>query len=120
MNLYKPYPQLNKVRALYSRNDNVFQAVTIFQAIVAVLTIPVASAICAAAAVVFTQRNSYNSKITLRQTMVLADKGWTDVELLSRLAFKGWKRHGSSLLVIAIVVHLLGMYDVPFQRWLIN
>jgi hypothetical protein len=112
MALYQPSALLDEVRSLYSRNDNVFQAITIFQAIVAVLTIPVASGICAAAAVIFTQRNAYNSKITLRQTMVLADTGWTDVELLSRLAFKGWKRYGSNLLAIAIIVHLLGMHSV--------
>ena len=112
MDIYQPYPILNEVRARYSRNDDIFQAITIFQAIVAVLTIPVASAICTAAAVIFTQRNSYNSRLTLRQTMVLADKGWTDVELLTKLALKGWKLYGSSLLAIAIAVHLLGMHNV--------
>lgn len=101
--------------ALYTRNTQVFQAITIFQAIVAVLTIPITSAICTAAAVIFTQRNVYNSKITLRQTIVLADKGWTDVELLTDIVLKGWKRYGTNFLAIAIVIHVLGKSAFSFD-----
>ena len=66
---------LGEVQASYMMNDNLYQAVRIFQCIVAVLTIPATSAICAGAAVVFTQRNKHSARMTLRQTMVLADKG---------------------------------------------
>lgn len=59
----------------YVHNENLYLALRILQSVVAVVTIPTTSAICAQGAVIFMQRNEHNAAMTLRQTIVLADKG---------------------------------------------
>lgn len=77
------------------------------QSIVAILTVPVTSYVCAKASVVFVQR--CRSRLTLRQTMVLADWGWTSLDIYQKLVLKQFPKYGSSLLIIAVVLNLLGM-----------
>lgn len=57
------------------RNDKLYRAARTIQTIVAVLTIPLTSAVCSAAAVVFVQTKTRQRNLTMRQMMTLADKG---------------------------------------------
>lgn len=92
----------------YVNNERLYQAIRFLQAIVAVLTIPATSAICAQGAVIFMQRNKHDAGLSLRQMMVLADKGWTDMGVLSSILHESWERFGSRFLFIAVALHLLG------------
>ena len=96
------------MRNLYIRSEHIFRAARIIQAIASVLTIPLTSAVCSKAAVVFVQQRRQRLGFSLRQLMVLADKGWTDPEVIWRLICAGWKRYGSSFLYLAILLHILG------------
>jgi len=95
-------------QALYTRNEQYFRASRVIQAIVGVVTIPLTSAVCSKAAVAFIQRRKQSLGFSMRQLMVLADKGWTDPNVLGRVMFAGWKRYGSSFLLAAILLNLLG------------
>jgi hypothetical protein len=59
---------------LYISNAVWFRAARVLAAIVATLTIPMATSVCTRAAVAFHQRQ----RLTLRQTMTLADKAWIE------------------------------------------
>lgn len=93
---------------LFAKSERYLRAARIVQSLVSVLTIPLTSAVCSQAAVVYIQRKRGNNVPTLRQSMALADKGWTDIALLRKLFFGGWSQHKSSLLLFAVVLHLLG------------
>lgn len=92
----------------YIANEYLYLAIQFLQAVVAVLTIPTTTAICAQGAVIYMQRNRRNGGLTLRQTIVLADKGWTDIGVLSHVLRRGWKRFGTCFLAIAVAIHVLG------------
>ena len=74
-------------RKQYEDNDWWTRIVRTTNAIVAVTTVPVTSAVCAKAAVIYCQTPSGTRRpgLTLRQTLALADKGWSNVSVLSRL-----------------------------------
>lgn len=92
------------------------QVTGIIQSIVTVSTLPLTSAVCSNAAVVFTQRRCATGGISLRQTMVLADKGWMDVQVYAQLLRGHWKRYGSAFLYIAIALNVLGrLRRAPFH-----
>lgn len=75
-------------------------------AVMAVLAIPISSAICARAAVAYTQ---IKRSLNLRQTLALADRGWWDPFILSRLVLPGGLgRYGTPFLVFAAIVCVLG------------
>lgn len=94
--------------AKYVTNDKLYRAIRILQSVVAMLTIPTTSAICSQAAVIFIQRKRFNVGLTLRQMMVLADKGWTEIGLVSDIIHEGWKMFGSRFLLVAVAIHILG------------
>ena len=76
---------------------------------VSLLTIPLTSAVCAAAAVPWLQSNGQG--MSLRQVMALADKGWTSPYIYARLLRpSGWKRYGSSFIALALLLNALGDY----------
>lgn len=88
--------------ALYVTNEKWYQAARVIQSIAGILTIPLTSAVCSAAAVVFIQRHGKTSNLTMRQLLALADKGWTDTSLywqLVRGPRRWWKRYCSSFLL---------------------
>ncbi|KAJ7649115.1 hypothetical protein DFH06DRAFT_996603 [Mycena polygramma] len=100
---------------LYARSEEWFRAARVLSAIVATLTIPIATAVCTRAAVAFQQRK----RLTLRQTMTLADKAWTDPATWLRLAGAGITRRASfasSFLIAAILLNLLGGIIAPLQQ----
>ncbi|GFF23532.1 hypothetical protein IFM61606_08860 [Aspergillus udagawae] len=68
------------------------------------------------AAVAYMQRKRGPQHPTLRQSMALADKGWTDLVLLKNLVFGGWNKYRSSLLRFALLLHLLGAAISPVQQ----
>lgn len=47
---------------------------------------------------------------TLRQTMVLADKSWSDLVLIGKLVLGGWKKYGPRFLFLAVGLILLGAF----------
>ena len=96
------------IHGLYTRNEQYFRASRVLQAVVGVLTIPLTSAICSKAAVAYVQQRKQSSGFSMRQLMVLADRGWTDPGVMSKVLFDGWKRYGSSFLLAAILLNLLG------------
>ena len=98
----------------YAKNDNWFRAARVIQSIVSVLTIPLTSAVCSSAAVVFIQRNG-KSNLSLRQLMTFSDKTWADPATYPR-SFISWKRYGSSLLTFAILLNGLGFVISPLQE----
>ena len=78
--------------------------------VVALLTIPLTSAVCASAVVPWLQRRG--QKMSVRQLMTLADKGWTSPYVYSKLVtMTGWKRYGSSFIALALLLNALGEFS---------
>jgi hypothetical protein len=97
--------------AIWARNENWLQAALVIWSIVNLSTIPLTSTVCAYAAVRFTQYSSAGRNLTLRQTLVLADRGWINIPFLAKVIFN-YKKHGrnavSRFVLIAIALHFLG------------
>ncbi|PYI08676.1 hypothetical protein BO78DRAFT_395536 [Aspergillus sclerotiicarbonarius CBS 121057] len=106
--------------ALYVKNERWYHAARVVQSIVSLVTLPLTSAVCSSAAVIFMQRRQWLSSrdLTIRQTMVLADKGWTDLLTYARLHFvsSGWKRYGSPFLFFAIGLNGLASTIGPLRE----
>ena len=94
----------------FSKSERYLRSARILQSVVSVLTIPLTSAVCSQAAAVYIQKKRGRNRPTLRQSMALADKGWTDIMLVSKLFFGGWNKYRSSLLVFALFLNLLGAF----------
>lgn len=99
----------------YTTSENWYRAARVIQSITSVLTIPLTSAVCSSAAVIYLQQSSQAS---LRQLMTIADRGWTSPETYYRLVATktGWKRHGSRFLLLAILLSILGGLIAPLQQ----
>ncbi|KAJ7720621.1 hypothetical protein B0H16DRAFT_1335984 [Mycena metata] len=98
---------------LYVQREEWFRAARVLASIVATLTIPVVTAVCTCAAVAFHQRK----RLTLRQTMMLADKAWIDPGTWLRLLIVDGRRSiASSFLFAAIFLNLLGAIIAPLQQ----
>lgn len=108
--LYKT--PIRELPHIFSLNERYFRAARFLQPVASVLTIPLTSMVCSCAAVAFLQRQPSRGGHgpTLRQTMMLADKGWTDPVLISKLVAGGWKRYGSVFLLMAMLLNLLGRH----------
>lgn len=106
--------------SLYRKNQRWYHAARVIQSIVGVLTIPLTSAVCSSAAVIFIQKRHARGGLSMRQVITIADKGWTDIPTYIRtfpfFGTKGWKRYGSSFLLLAIFVNLLGLVISPLQE----
>ena len=105
--------------SLFSKTKQYLRAARIVQSLVSVLTLPLTPAVCSQAAVVYIQRRRGGGRPTLRQSMALADKGWTDLVVLKNLVVGGWKKYKSSLLLFAMFLHLLGEFKICLVRDLI-
>jgi hypothetical protein len=88
-----------------TKHENLLRAAQIVQAIATLLTIPFTSAICSMALVAFIQTGSLRTKLTLRQTMALADQGWISPRILTRVS-----KVGSLPLYFAFGLTLVGKY----------
>jgi hypothetical protein len=91
--------------SLVTKHSNFIRAAQIVQAVTALLTIPITSAICSMALVAFIQTGSLRTRMSLRQTMALADQGWISPKIWTKV-FKV----GSLPLYLAFGLTLLGMY----------
>lgn len=109
-----PYGDVYPSSTAYVRNERWFRAARVAQAIVAVVTLPLTSAVCSHAAVVFMQSKAKSSKLSLRQTMVLADRGWAQYDVYTQLLRGRWRLYGSTLLYLALALNLLGMSSPPY------
>ena len=68
--------------------------------VLAAVSLPLTSTVCASAAIVYTQRSR---AISMRQMLVLADKGWLDVETWTSLIGPVSRRTRSGLLLSSIL-----------------
>lgn len=106
----------NYFHSLYVRNERWYRAAQIIQSIVTVFTIPLTSAVCSSAAVIYIQRRR---GLSLLQMMTLADKGWNDLRTYGRtfpyFGTDAWKRYGSFFLLLAMFVNILGAVLSPLQ-----
>ncbi|KAG8630013.1 hypothetical protein KVT40_001632 [Elsinoe batatas] len=111
---------------VFDRNEEWVRATRFLQALVTVLAIPMASAACSSAAVLFTQNLSLNQRpLSLRQLLVLADRGWSDPETITRFLRPGqvrkdWSRYGTRLLGVSILLALLSGITSPIQEVLVR
>jgi hypothetical protein len=101
-----PY-SYNASFGIFAQSERYLTAARVLQSVASALTIPLTSTVCSCAAVGFLQRRRQGGP-TLRQSMVLADRGWSDPVLIAKLVAGGWKRYGSRFLLSAIVLNLLG------------
>lgn len=109
----KVYPSASEtedLQKMYAQNEEWHRAARVIQSIAAVLTIPLTSAVCASAAVVYLQHCTKGQPptFTLRQMTVLADKGWTNIGTYYHLITGRWSRYKSVLLFWAVLLHVLG------------
>jgi hypothetical protein len=77
------------IHAQYVKSEEIYRVARTVQAVVGVLTIPLTLAVCSAAAVVFSQPGSRERNLTLRQTMTLAEKGWTEIGFIGHIRLLG-------------------------------
>ena len=94
----------------YLKSKEIYRAARTVQAVVTVLTIPLTSAVCSAAAVVFVQSKIKKRHLTMRQMMALADKGWTDPTTIAKLMVGRGRRLSSSFLIFALLLNLFGEF----------
>ena len=106
-------------RADYINSDRWRQAASIGSAIVSAVGIPLTSAICAGATSVYCQRESTGRMpfLTLRQTLALADKGWSDIGVICNLTRPSTSRKTrSGLLVFSIGLVSLGEQLLQYMK----
>lgn len=103
-----------------NRNDiktRSYRAARTLQVVTNVATLPVISFVCAWAAAVFVQNQRDACSLRLRQVVTLADRAWSNPMQYVRLLFypTGFKRYGSSMLYLAIFIHIFGAITYPIQ-----
>ncbi|PGH12453.1 hypothetical protein AJ79_04289 [Helicocarpus griseus UAMH5409] len=116
---------LDERREVYAQSERFLRAARILQNVASVMTIPMTSAICSYAAVIFLQRGGTTTRNqtgqgqgqgpTLRQSLALADKGWYDPVVIAKLFTGKWKQYGSRFLVMAIILNVVGVSIAPLQ-----
>ena len=88
----------------YEVNDWARKVTKTLLSLLAAMSIPVSSSVCAKATAVYCQKHSSEQKkiLTMRQTLALADKGWSDLKILAKSIWpSGGPRTGSFLLFIS-------------------
>jgi hypothetical protein len=93
----------SELDAVLTKHEKAIRAAQILQAVVALLTIPVTSAICSMALAAFVQTSRARTKLNLRQTMALADQGWINPRIWTMCS-----KVGSLPLYIAFSLTLVG------------
>jgi len=98
------YPiTIDELLATLSRHEKALRAAQILQVVVALLTIPITSAICSMALAAYVQAGSLRTKLNLRQAMALADQGWISPRTWTRCS-----KVGSLPLYFAFALTLVG------------
>lgn len=103
---------------LYAENEQWVQTARVLLSFAGVLSIPVASATCAGAAPVYSQRRANSRDLSLRKVVMLADKCWTNplTYLHALVPTEGYRRYGSPFLLAAIGIHLRAFLVSPLQQ----
>lgn len=92
----------------YEQVEQTYLAIRVLNSVLAYLTVPMISMLLAYGAVVFTQRKSQKQKLSLNQTIALADRGWANLSIVFR-SVDSSRHHGSIYLYLGFVLILLGM-----------
>lgn len=92
-------------------NEKYIKAAEVLRAIVALLTIPVTSAVCSVAFVAYMQAGPLRRTLNLRQTMAIADQGWISPRIWTKLV-----KAGSFPLYLAFALTLIGMIMIMSSR----
>ncbi|KAF1998253.1 hypothetical protein P154DRAFT_621828 [Amniculicola lignicola CBS 123094] len=87
----------------YEVSRQYYTVARILHMIGAVLTIPITSAICSVAVIVYIQSGSGRTELNMSQLVALADQGWANPR-----SWTGLKQNGSRPLQIAITLTLTG------------
>lgn len=98
-------------RKQYDDNNRWKKLSRVLMSLLSNISIPLTSAICARAVAVYCQCCSKlrKPKLTMRQMLALADKGWTDTSVLSGLLIPyANRRMGSPLLILSALLCGLG------------
>ncbi|KAF3396258.1 hypothetical protein F1880_006821 [Penicillium rolfsii] len=114
------YAKKEKYYPNWDFDARLYRSARVIQSILSVIILPWTSAVCAHAAVIFMQNQKDSMGLTLRQTMSLADRRWLDFSLLPDVLGGNWKKHGSVLLLLAIILHFLGAIIYPIQAIVVN
>jgi hypothetical protein len=99
----------------YTPNEAIYRSAMVIRMLIAVITLPWLSAVCASAAVIYVQNQKTANSLRMRQVTNLADRRWLDIPLYKDLVFGGWKKHGSTFLALAITLHLIAGLTYPIQ-----
>ncbi|KAF4257559.1 hypothetical protein CNMCM8812_006726 [Aspergillus fumigatus] len=99
----------------YARNEGIYRSAVVIWTLIAIMTLPWLSAVCASAAVIYVQNQKTADSLQMRQVTNLADRRWLDLSLYKALVSGGWKKHGSTFLILAIVLHLVAGLTYPIQ-----
>ncbi|KAF7116163.1 hypothetical protein CNMCM5793_004183 [Aspergillus hiratsukae] len=100
----------------YAPNERIYRSAVVIRTLIVVITLPWLSAVCASAAVIYVQNQKTANSLRMRQVTNLADRRWLDIPLYKDLVVSGgWKKHGSTFLVLAIILHLIAGVTYPIQ-----
>ncbi|RLL98917.1 hypothetical protein CFD26_106193 [Aspergillus turcosus] len=99
----------------YAPNEGIYRSAVVIRTLIVVITLPWLSAVCASAAVIYVQNQKTANSLRMRQVTNLADRRWLDISLYKALVFGGWKKHGSTFLVLAIILNLIAGLTYPIQ-----
>ena len=116
------YYHADYTQSFYHRNMRWYETAQVIQTIATVLTIPLTSAVCSHAVVVYLQHctGEQTPNVTLRQMLVLTDKGWTSIVTFFHLVTGKWRRYSSPFLVWAILLHFIGAIISPLLQVFIS
>jgi hypothetical protein len=99
----------------YVPNEGIYRSAVVIRTLIIIITLPWLSAVCASAAVIYVQNQKTADSLRMRQVTNLADRRWLDISLYKALASGGWKKHGSTFLILAILLHLIAGLTYPIQ-----
>jgi hypothetical protein len=84
---YGFYEREDDAMKTLARKKVLLKAAAVVQPMATLVTIPLISAICSMAWVAYIQSSNLRTKLSLRQTMVLADQGWLSPRVWFRVCF---------------------------------
>ena len=85
-------------------NEEYIQAANIMRAFAMVLMVPVTGFVCSVAAMAYVQSGASTSRLSLKQSMAVADRQWTSPHAIVKA--------GSSPLYIGFAMILLGKFTI--------
>ena len=103
-------------RGQYEQNDRWRRVSRVGLQVIGTLSLPLTSAICSGAVVVYCQRSSNKRQpaVSMRQTLALANKGWLDLNTWMNLFGPMSGKIYSPLLIFSILLCGLGKNTLPW------